>query len=65
MKRLILFLAVVTLAALIVTTGNYEINTSWHAGPAIADGSAPPPPPWPPKPTHPRPTPHPQMSLVA
>ncbi len=44
MKRLAVFLSVIAVLALIVATGNYEINTYRRVGPSLSDGNWPPPP---------------------
>jgi hypothetical protein len=44
MKRLAVLLSVIAVLALILATGNYEINTYRNVGPSLSDGNWPPPP---------------------
>ena len=43
MKRLAVLLSLLAVLALILATGNYEINAYRHVGPSLSDGSWPPP----------------------
>lgn len=50
MKRLVLSLSLIAALAVILTTGNHEINFHRQGANLVADGSNPPPKPWPPPP---------------
>jgi hypothetical protein len=54
MKRLVLSLSLIAALAVILTTGNHEINFHRQSAIQVADGGNPPPPPWPPKSSKPR-----------
>jgi hypothetical protein len=50
MKRLVLSLSLIAALAVILTTGNHEINFHRQGAILVADGGSPPPRPWPPPP---------------